>query len=281
MTWVAVAVAGGAIVGAGASMYAADQQAGAMESAADKQLQATREGQELLREAYRNNAPYWVPYTNIGKEGTSAISSMLPYLTAQQPTYKPATTADIMAMLPANYEFMKQQGLGATQQTANVGGGGSNVSRASAKFAEDYASSAYQNALQNYMTQQSQGFNQFQTQRSNIYNTLSNIAGMGLQGAAGLSNLSTGTATNIANLGVQGATALASGQVGAANAWGNAINNIGGNVSNLGMAYGLTNGFGRGVGGGQVTGTPYTSASPTGPGTYNVGGSEMVITPAT
>jgi hypothetical protein len=127
--------------------------------------------------------------------------------------------ADIKAMMPAEYEFMRDQGIGAVRQSMNVGGGGSNITRGATKFAEDYASQAYQTALNNYMQQQGQGFNQTQTQRSNIYNTLQGIATMGQQGAAGLSNLGTGTATNIANLGVQGATALGAGQIGSANAW--------------------------------------------------------------
>lgn len=273
MSWVAVAVVGGAAIGAIGSSIAADKQASAATSAANTQLQATQEGQNLLREMYAKNAPYWTPYTTLGQTGVSNITSMMPYLTQQYPTYKPATMADIKAMMPAEYEFMKNQGIGAVRQSMNVGGGGSNATRAATKFAEDYASQAYQTALNNYMQQQTLGFNQTQTQRSNIYNTLSNIAGMGQTGAAGLSNLGSGVATNVANLGVQGATAIGAGQVGAANAWAGAAQNIGSNVANAGMLYGM---LGRNTGG-MVTNTPYTTPSPSGAGTYNVGGAPMEI----
>lgn len=269
MSWVAVAVGGAALVG---SIYSANKQAGAAESAANTQLQTTQEGQNLLREMYAKNAPYWTPYTALGEKGVTQITSMLPYLTEQYPTYKPATMADIKAMMPAEYEFMRDQGLGAVRQSMNVGGGGSNTTRAATKFAEDYATQAYQTALNNYMQQQNQGFNQTQTQRSNIFNTLQNIATMGQTGAAGLSNLGAGVATNVANLGVQGATALGGGQVGAANAWSSGITNATNNIANAGLLYGMQN---RNTG--MVTNTPYTSASPSGAGTYNVGGSPMEI----
>lgn len=274
MSWVAAAIVGGAAVGAIGSAIAADKQAGAAESAANKQLQATQEGQQLLREMYAKNAPYWTPYTTLGETGVSKITSMMPYLTQQYPTYKPATMADIKAMMPAEYEFMKNQGIGAVRQSMNVGGGGSNATRAATKFAEDYASQAYQTALNNYMQQQQTGFNQTQTQRSNIFNTLQNIATMGQTGAAGLSNLGAGVATNVANLGVQGATALGAGQVGAANAWAGAAQNIGSNVANAGALYGM---LGQNRIGGMVQNTPYTTPSPTGLGTYNVGGAPMEI----
>ena len=271
MSWVAAAVATAAVVG---SVYSANKQADAAENAANKQLQASQEGQNLLREMYAENKPYWTPYTTLGETGVSKITSMMPYLTEQYPTYKPATMADIKAMMPAEYEFMRNQGIGAVRQSMNVGGGGSNATRAATKFAEDYASQAYQTALNNYMQQQTLGFNQTQTQRSNIYNTLSNIAGMGQTGAAGLSNLGAGVATNVSNLGVQGATAIGAGQIGSANAYASGIQGVTGNIANAGMLYGM---LGNNRIGNMVQNTPYTTPSPTGPGTYNVGGAPMEI----
>ena len=256
MSWVAAAVVGGAAIGAIGSTIAADKQASAAESAANKQLQATQEGQQLLRDMYAKNAPYWTPYTTLGETGVSNITSLLPYLTQQ---FGPE---QLKSNLSPNYEFMLRQGIGAVKQGLNVGGGGSNITRGATKFAEDYASNAYQ-----------QAFNNFQTQRSNIFNTLQNIATLGQTGAAGLSNLGSGVATNVANLGVQGATAIGAGQVGAANAWAGAAQNIGNNVSNAGLLYGMLNPNRSGM----VTNTPYTTPSPSGAGAYNVGGAPMEI----
>jgi hypothetical protein len=227
--WVAAA---GAVAGLAGSAMQAD----AATSAAETQANAARGNVDLMREMYAKNAPYWQPYVGLGEKGVSNIQEMLPYLTQQYPTYKPATTAEIMAQLPANYQFMKEQGLGAVRQSMNVGGGGSNMTRAATKFAEDYASNAYQNALANYMSQQQQQYNQQQGQRTGIYNTLASIAGIGQQGAAGLSNLGTGTATNIANLQTQAAQAQAAGQVGQANAIAGGL----GNAASYGSLYGLS-----------------------------------------
>jgi hypothetical protein len=122
---------------------------------------------------------------------------------------------------------MKAQGLGATQQAMNVGGGGSNVQRAGTKFAEDYASNAYQNALNNYMTQEAQKFNQQQTGLGNVYNRLAGIAGIGQTAVGQTANLGQSTAGNIGQLGIGGASALGAGQIGAANAMAGGMQGIG------------------------------------------------------
>lgn len=251
MPWVAgVAVAAG-------SVASAAMQSDAASSAAETQANAAKGNVDLMREMYAKNAPYWQPYVGLGEKGVTQLNELMPYLTQQFPTYKPATMADIKAMLPANYEFMKEQGLGAVRQASNVGGGGSNVTRSATKFAEDYASSAYQTALNNYMQQQQQQYNQQTGQRTGIYNTLASIAGIGQQGAAGLSNLGTGTATNIANLQTQAAQAQAAGQVGQANAWSGAATGIG----NAGALYGIMNsGGGYGGGGSSLSGLTETGA---------------------
>ena len=125
------------------------------------------------------------------------------------------TNADLNANLAPNYEFMRQQGLGAVRQTANVGGGGSNVLKSGITFAENYAKNAYQDALNNWRNQQ-----------GDIYNRLAGIAGIGQAGQ----NASNTAGTNFANaagqLGIGSATAYGAGQVGSANAYANIGNNF-------------------------------------------------------
>jgi len=221
MSGVATAVVASAAITAGASYLAADKSASASESAANKQLQATQEGQQLLREMYNKNAPYWYPYTTVGQQGATQINQMLPYLTHQ---FSPT---DLQTGLAPNYQFMLGQGRQAQQQTMNVGGGGSNVERGGIKFAEDYASNAYQNALDNYMTQEAQKFNQQQTGLGNVYNRLAGIAGIGQTAVGQTANLGTSTAGNIGQLGIGGASALGAGQIGAANAMAGGMQGIG------------------------------------------------------
>ena len=224
MSGVATAVVASAVIGAGASYLAADRSASAAQSASQNQLQATQEGQQLLREMYNKNAPYWYPYTTVGQQGATQINQMLPYLTHQ---FSPT---DLQTGLAPNYQFMLGQGRQAQQQTMNVGGGGSNISRAADIFSQNYAQNAYQ-----------QAFNNYQAQRTNIYNTLQSIAGIGQQSAAGLSNLGSGVATNIANLGIQGANAQAAGTIGQANAISGGVTGVANTIGNAGLTYALLN----------------------------------------
>jgi len=111
--------------------------------------------------------------------------------------------------LAPNYGFQLQQGQGALNAANNATGGliGGNAIKGLEDYTQNTAQSAYQNA-----------FNNYQTQQGNIFNRLSSIAGIGQNAVTGLSNLATGNATNIANLGVGSANAQAAGQVGSANA---------------------------------------------------------------
>ena len=110
------------------------------------------------------------------------------------------------------FEFGLNQGTGAAGQMMNVGGGGSNVNMARTKFATDYATNV--------------GLPQYLQQRTGIYNTLANIAGIGQKSQEQSGNI----ASNVGQLGVGGATALGAGQIGAANAMAQTYGGIGSNL---------------------------------------------------
>jgi len=206
MTWVAAAILGSAAIGA----YGASKQAGAATDAANLQYQATQDAAKQQREMFDIQNAQQAPYRQAGQASLTKISDMMPYLTQQ---FGPE---QLKSNLAPNYQFMLEQGLGAQNQAMNVGGGGSNINRAGTKFAEDYASNAYQNA-----------FNNFQTGRSNIYNSLASIAGLGQTANAQTSALAQNTAGNLGQLGIGGAQALGSGQIGAANAMAGGMQGIG------------------------------------------------------
>ena len=223
MTWVAVAIGGAAVLG----YMGSQQQAGAATSAAGQQYAATQDAARVQREMFDIQNAQQAPYREAGYGALSKIGTMLPQLTELPAGYKPFTAADLQTNLAPNYEFMKAQGLGATRQAMNVGGGGSNVERGGIKFAEDYASNAYQNALDNYMRQEQQKFNQQQTGLGNVYNRLAGIAGIGQTAVGQTSALAQNTASNIGQLGIGGASALGAGQIGAANAYAGGLQGIG------------------------------------------------------
>ena len=206
MPWgyLAAATIGGSLIGANAAQDAANTQAN-----------AATQSQKLLQQNYQNLSPQFNPYLQAGKQGLSQLQSQLPSLTQ---SFGPD---QLKSNLAPNYQFMLNQGLGAQSQAMNVGGGGSNINTANTKFAEDYASNAYQNA-----------FNNYQTQQSNIFNRLASVAGIGSNAVSGLSNLATGTASNITQLGVGGAQATAAGITGSANAISSGIQGAGQAYSN-------------------------------------------------
>ena len=223
MTWVAVAIGGSAVLG----YMGSQRQASAASSAANLQSQATSDAAAQQRAMFDIQNAQQAPYREAGYGALSRIGTMLPQLTELPAGYRPFTAADLQTNLAPNYEFMKAQGLGATRQALNVGGGGSNVERGGIKFAEDYASNAYQNALNNYMTQEQQKFNQQQTGLGNVYNRLAGIAGIGQTAVGQTSALAQNTASNIGQLGIGGASAIGAGQIGAANAMAGGMQGIG------------------------------------------------------
>jgi len=226
MSGVASAIAASAALGyagskgqADASSYGARLQADAA-AAAQAQQQANLD---------RINAQQ-APYRGAGYSALSQIAGMLP---GQQQQYDAqgnvtGTTQgtgyltqqfgpeQLKSSLAPNYQFMLEQGLGAQNQAMNVGGGGSNINRAGTKFAEDYASNAYQNA-----------FNNFQGQQTNIYNRLAGIAGIGQTGQSATNAAGTNATNAIGQLGVGAAGAQAGGAVGAANAMAGGLQGIG------------------------------------------------------
>jgi len=193
-------VVGGLIGGQGASQAGQTAASGAQQA------------QQTLQQNLQNLSPNYQPYINLGQQGTSSLSSMLPYLTNQ------FSNADLNANLAPNYAFQLGQGQQATAQMQNATGGA--MSGNAAKALQDYTQQTAGNAYQN-------AFNNYQTQRGNIFNTLSGIANIGATGVSNLGNLATGTAQGVGQLQTGAANAIAAGQVGAANAYGGAAQNLG------------------------------------------------------
>jgi hypothetical protein len=206
MTFVAVAIGGSALLG----YMGSRKQAKAAESASQLQYEATSDAAKQQREMFDILNAQQKPYREAGYGALNQINTMLPQFT------KEFTSADQIKNLDPSYQFMLQQGLGATGQAMNVGGGGSNVDLARQRFAQEYAKSGAQ-----------QAFNNYQSQQSNIYNRLSNLAGIGQAAQSQANTLGSNTANALSQLGIGGASALGAGQVGAANAMAGAYGNIG------------------------------------------------------
>ena len=207
-------------------------QAAAAIYAANKQAEAAKRAQDLQQKRFELINAQFAPQRGAGYSALNQIRGMLPgqyqqygetgektgmgtgdsYLTRQ------FTPQDLYAGLAPNYNFMLGQGQQSAQRQANLGGGalGGNAQAALQRYTQDYAGNAYQNA-----------FGNFQNQRTNIYNTLAGIAGIG-QNAQNTTAQAGQNATNaISQLGVGSAAAQAAGITGAANAAAGGLQNYG------------------------------------------------------
>src|SRR5712664_169062 len=141
---IAAVTLGAGLIGAGAAESAAGTQA----SAADR---ATASQRQMFDTINQQNAP-WL---QAGQTALGDIAARKDQFTHQ------FTAEDLKSNLSPSYNFMLQQGLGATQNALNVGGGNisGNTMRGMTKFAEDYASTGYQQAFENYTANQTNIFN--------------------------------------------------------------------------------------------------------------------------
>lgn len=256
MTWVAAAVAGSAIIGGAIQSDSARR-------AANTQADASAAAQAQLLKTGQQASQQFDPYAGLGQTGLNYLSAALPNFsnapTTYQPqaNYTPMTNADLNAQIAPNYGFMLQQGQGANLSVANAAGGmiGGNALKGLQDYTQNFAGNAYQNSLNNYMgqyslglssnmNQQQQAFNQNTANQTNIYNRLSGIAGIGLQGTTGATNALLGTGTNIAQLQSGTGQTQAAGIMAQGNALAGAVQGVG----NAGMYYGSQGGFSGGGG---------------------------------
>jgi hypothetical protein len=202
----------GAIVG-GTSLVSGAMGARAAKKAAQTTADATVRAAEIQQQMYEQGREDLAPYREQGYIALEDIEGMKPYLTQQF-----ASEQALAPYLDPSMAFRMKYGTQATERLANVGQGAisGNTMRGLTEFGQGLASTEYGNA-----------FNRAQTERANIYNTLANIAGMGQNAVNAGVQSGQATAQNIGTLGVGGAQAQAAGIVGAANAYGGAVQNAG------------------------------------------------------
>jgi hypothetical protein len=216
----------GAIVsGVGAGLGAAASYAGSQ-----MQADAAKEATAAQLSMFNTINKQFAPQRGAGYQSLNQIRSMLP---GQSVTYnelgqpvgtqegtdyltRQFTPQDLQAGLAPNYQFMLGQGQQAQQRAANVGGGliGGNALRGLEDYTQNYAQNAYQGA-----------FNNFQSQRTGIYNTLAGIAGLGQKAQESTSQAGQNATTAAAQLGVGSAAAQAAGLTGASNALAGGLQN--------------------------------------------------------
>jgi len=205
MTWMAAAVVGSSVVG----NYMAGKSA---ERGAQIQADAMRESAALQKQMFDVQNAQQAPYREAGYSALGDISGMKPYLTQQ---FGPEQFA---AGIDPSYNFRLQQGNLANLNLANQAGGAisGNTLTGLMNYGQGAASQEYQNA-----------FNRYQTQRSNIYNNLASIAGLGQTSLGQTGQLSSNAAQGIGGAISGAGSALGAGQVAMGNALGSGIQGAG------------------------------------------------------
>ena len=200
-----------ALVVGGSSLIGGYLGGEAAKSAAKTTAKGTKYAADIQQRQYEQTREDYAPYRDIGYTALKDIEGLRPLLTAQ---FGPE---QFEQYLDPSMEFRRRLGEQTTSRALNVGGGflSGNTLRALEDYGQNLASTEYANA-----------FNRFQTDRGNIYNTLSNIAGLGMGATNQGAQIGQATAQNLGQLAVGGAQAQAAGIVGQANAYQNALGNI-------------------------------------------------------
>jgi hypothetical protein len=200
----AVIVGGSALVSGYMGSKAAKDAAAMTRGGVDVATAEQQRQYDVTREDY-------APYREIGTTALKDITKRMPFFTSQ-------FGEDQMAQyLDPSMEFRRKIGEQTTARALNVGGGflSGNTLRGLTDYGQNLASTEYANA-----------FNRFQTDRGNIYNTLGNIAGLGMGATNQGAQYGQAAAQNIGQLAVGGAQAGAAGIIGSANAYQNALGNV-------------------------------------------------------
>jgi len=207
---------GGALISSSGAQSAANTAAGASQNATNAQLQ-------MFNTTEANTAPERA----LGAGASGLLANM--YGISGVNGSKGGAAPNYSAFYKSpGYQFQLQQGNAAINKQAAAGGGlySSNTLNAQGNYAQGLASTSYNNYLQSLMQ----------------------MAGLGNASNATSAGAATATGAGISNSIMSGGNALAAGQIGSANAFGNAITSLGNNPT-------IANAFG-GQGGGNFNFAP-------------------------
>ena len=221
-----------AIIGGGATLAAGYMGSQAAKKAAQQQADAARYAADLQNQQFQLTNEQQAPVRAVGYGALNQLGSLgtgtygmydsegkpIGNATGSGYLQHQFNAEDLKNGLAPNYDFMLGQGQTANQRMANVGGGaiGGNALQGLQDYTQNYAGNAYQNAFTNY-----------QNQRTNIYNTLAGIAGLGQQSLTTTANAGATAAQNAGNAIQAAGAAQAGGTVGSANALGGALQGAG------------------------------------------------------
>lgn len=213
MAWVATAVIGAGVLGAGASIYGANKAADAQTAAADK-------AGNIAQQQYQQTRSDLEPYRNIGNTAASELTTRLKDLTS------PISIDPNQLEQSDYYKFASTQGQKAVTNAAAARGLGSSGAalKGAASFAKGLATDTYKTA-----------FDMANTNQTNAYTRLKGLVDTGQNAAAQTGSAGTSAANTAANAAIGAGNAQAAASNATGNAISNAASNIGGYVAYKGL----------------------------------------------
>lgn len=230
MAWIAAAVIGSSVIGAGAQIFGANK-------AADTQSKNADRVAAIQQQQYQQTREDLSPYRAIGEDAGSRLTSRLSDLTS------PISVNPQDFLNSDYYKFLQQQGLKTTQNSAAARGLGK--SGAALKGAI-----AFQKGLDSQEWQNN--FNMQNINQTNAFTRLKSLVDVGENASAQTGVLGEKAAYNAGTALTGGANA----QAAAANTTGTAISNLSNNLGGYAMYQGI---YGKGSSG------PITYGGPNGP----------------
>ena len=233
--WVAAAVIGSGIIGAGASIWGANK-------AAETQKNAANQAAAIQQQQYQQTRGDLAPYRAIGEDASTRLRAKLTDLT------EPISIDPDVLQNSEYYKFASTQGQKAVTNSAAARGLGKAGAalKGAAAFAKGLATDTYKTA-----------FDMENVNRSNTYNRLKALIDTGAGAAAGTGALGEKAAYSTGTALVGGANAEAAGY----NKIGSSIANLASNIGGYAMSKGGNQGlYGSGIYTNPVTN--YNSGNP-------------------
>lgn len=229
MSWVATAVVGSAVIGAGASIFGASK-------GADAQKNAANQAAAIQQQQYQQTRADLAPYRDIGDVATGQMRTRLSELTS------PISINPNDLENSDYYNFAMTQGQKAVTNSAAARGLATSGAalKGAATFAKGLATDTYKTA-----------FDMAQTNQKNAYDRLMSLIQTGAGAAAGTGALGEKAAYNTGTA----VTAAGNAEAGADNKIGNSISGLANNIGGYAMYRGLYGG-GSGAGGGNFNYVP-------------------------
>jgi hypothetical protein len=203
---VAAAIIGGAVIGGVASNMASSKAANAQEDAANK-------ASETELQQYYQNRTDQQPWR---EAGVGALGQMTAGTAAGGDFNRDFTLADFTK--DPGYDFRQQQGQRGVEASAAARGGvlSGAALKGLARYNQDYASGEFQNA-----------YNRFNNDRTQRFNRLASIAGVGQTATRDVAQQGAQVASNVGNNIIGAGNAQASSYVGQANSINNTVGTLG------------------------------------------------------